>query len=140
MAAFQKFNGFVEAMAEKKHNLGADTLRVMLTNVAPTATDNIKTDITEIAAGNGYAAGGNIATVTSSAQTGGVYRLILADPSTWTATGGPMATFRYAVLYNDTASQDDLIGYWDYGSTVTLADGDSFTVDFDPSNGVLTIA
>lgn len=140
MAAFQKFNGFVEAMAEKKHNLGADTLRVMLTNVAPSATNNIKTDITEIAAGNGYAAGGNIATVTSSAQTGGVYRLILADPSTWTATGGPMATFRYAVLYNDTASQDDLIGYWDYGSTVTLADGDSFTVDFDPSNGVLTIA
>ena len=140
MAAFQKFNGFVEAMAEKKHNLGADTLRVMLTNVAPSATNNIKTDITEIAAGNGYAAGGNIATVTSSAQTGGVYRLILADPSTWTATGGSMATFRYAVLYNDTASQDDLIGYWDYGSTVTLADGDSFTVDFDPSNGVLTIA
>lgn len=140
MAAFQKFNSFVEAMAEQKHNLGSDTLRVMLSNTAPLVTNGIKTDLTEISAGNGYTTGGNIATVTSSAQSSGVYKLVLADPSTWTASGGAMASFRYAVLYNDDATNDELIGYWDYGSTVTLADGDSFTVDFDPANGVLTIA
>ena len=139
MAAFQKFNSFVEALAEKKHDLGSDTLRVMLSNTAPTSTLNIRTDLTEIESGNGYVAGGNIAVVTSSAQSGGVYRLILADPSTWTATGGPMATFRYAILYNDDAINDELIGYWDYGTNVSLNQGDSFTVDFDPSTGILTI-
>jgi len=75
----------------------------------------------------------------SSAQTSGVYKLVLADPSTWTASGGAMGTFRYAVLYNASAGNNELIGFWDYGSEVTLADGDSFTVDFDPSAGVLTI-
>jgi hypothetical protein len=140
MAAFQKFNSFVEALAEQKHDLGGDTLRILLCNTLPLNSHSIKTDLTEISAGNGYVAGGNIATVTSSAQSGGVYKLVLADPSTWTASGGAMASFRYAVLYNDDATNDELIGYWDYGSTVTLAEGDSFTVDFDPANGVLTIA
>jgi hypothetical protein len=139
MATFNKFNAFVESMAEAKHNLQTDTLKVMLTSVAPTSANSVKADLTEIAAGNGYAAGGNSSTVTSSAQTGGVYKLVLADPATWTASGGAIADFRYAVLYNDTAASDDLIGYWDYGSTITLTDGDSFTVDFDPSSGVLTI-
>jgi len=140
MAAFQKFNSFVEAVAESKHDLGADTLKVMLSNTAPSATDNIKTDISEIASGNGYTTGGNSAAVVSSAQTSGIYKLVLADPTTWTASGGAMGTFRYAVLYNTSASNNELIGFWDYGSAVTLADGDSFTVDFDPAAGVLTIA
>jgi len=140
MAAFQKFNSFVEAVAESKHDLGADTLKVMLSNTAPSATDNIKTDISEIASGNGYTTGGNSAAVVSSAQTSGIYKLVLADPTTWTASGGAMGTFRYAVLYNTSAANNELIGFWDYGSAVTLADGDSFTVDFDPAAGVLTIA
>jgi hypothetical protein len=140
MAAFQKFNSFVEAVAESKHDLGADTLKVMLSNTAPSATDNIKTDISEIASGNGYTTGGNTAAVVSSAQTSGIYKLVLADPTTWTASGGAMGTFRYAVLYNTSAANNELIGFWDYGSAVTLADGDSFTVDFDPAAGVLTIA
>ena len=140
MAAFQKFNSFVEAVAESKHDLGADTLKVMLSNTAPSATDNIKTDISEIASGNGYTTGGNSAAVVSSAQTSGIYKLVLADPTTWTASGGAMGTFRYAVLYNTSATNNELIGFWDYGSAVTLADGDSFTVDFDPAAGVLTIA
>jgi hypothetical protein len=140
MAAFQKFNSFVEAVAESKHDLGADTLKVMLSNTAPSATDNIKTDISEIASGNGYTTGGNTAAVVSSAQTSGIYKLVLADPTTWTASGGAMGTFRYAVLYNTSATNNELIGFWDYGSAVTLADGDSFTVDFDPAAGVLTIA
>ena len=140
MAAFNKFNSFVEALAEKVHNLGSDTLKVMLTNTAPVATNTVKANLTEIAAGNGYTAGGNTATVTSSAQTSGTYKLVLGDPATWTATGGSIGPFRYAALYNDTATSDELIGWWDYGSAVTLADGESFAVDFDPTTGVLTLA
>lgn len=140
MAAFNKFNSFVEALAEKVHNLGSDTLKVMLTNTAPVATNTIKANITEITAGNGYTAGGNTASVTSSAQTSGTYKLVLGDPATWTASGGSIGPFQYAVLYNDTATNDELIGWWDYGSAVTLADGESFAVDFDPTTGVLTLA
>ena len=140
MAAFNKFNSFVEALAEKKHNLGSDTLKVMLTSVAPVATNSVKADITEITAGNGYTANGNSASVTSSAQTSGTYKLVLGDPATWTASGGSIGPFQYAVLYNDTATNDELIGWWDYGNAVTLADGESFAVDFDPTTGVLTLA
>ena len=140
MAAFNKFNSFVEAVAEKVHNLGADSLKVMLSNTAPVATNTVKTDITEIAAGNGYTAGGNVASVSSSAQTSGTYKLILSDPATWTATGGSIGPVRYAVLYNDTATNKELIGWWDYGSSVTLATGETFTVDLDQVAGVLTLA
>jgi len=140
MAAFNKFNSFVEALAEKKHDLGADTLKVMLTDTAPVANNTVKADLTEISAGNGYTAGGNTASVTSSAQTSGTYKLVLGDPATWTASGGSIGPFRYAVLYNDTAASDELIGWWDYGSSITLASGESFAVDFDPTTGVLTLA
>ena len=140
MAAFNKFNSFVEALAEKVHNLGSDTLKVMLTNTAPVATDSVKADLTEISAGNGYTAGGNTASVTSSAQTSGTYKLVLGDPATWTASGGSIGPFRYAALYNDTATNKELIGWWDYGSSITLASGESFAVDFDPTTGVLTLA
>lgn len=140
MASFNKFYPFVEALAEKVHDLGSDTLKVMLTNTAPSATNSVKTDITEISAGNGYTAGGNTASVSSSSQTSGTYKLVLADPSTWTASGGSIGPFRYAVLYNDTAASKNLIGWWDYGSSVTLASGEQFTVDFDATTGVLTLA
>ena len=140
MAAFNKFNSFVEALAEKVHNLGSDTLKVMLTNTAPLATNSLKSDITELASGNGYTSGGNTAAVTSSSQTSGTYKLVLGDPSTFTATGGSLGPFRYAVLYNDTATNKELIGWWDYGSSITLASGESFAVDFDPTTGVLTLA
>jgi len=139
MASFNKFNSFVEALAEKAHNLQSDVLKVMLSNTAPSATNAVKTDITEITAGNGYTAGGAQATQVSSAQTTGTYKLVLNDV-TFTAAGGSLATFRYAVLYNDTATNDELIGWWDYGSAVTITNGNSFTVDFDGTNGVLTIA
>ena len=141
MAAFNKFNAFSEDVAEKVHNLGADTLKVMLTNTAPVATNSVKADLTEISAGNGYTAGGTAASITSSSQTSGTYKLVLADV-VFTASGGSMATFRYAVLYNDTPTSpaDPLIGWWDYGSGVTLAAGETFTTDFDPTTGVLTLA
>ena len=139
MATFNKFNSFVEALAEKVHNLGSDTLKVMLTNTAPSAANTVKADITEISAGNGYTAGGTAATISSSAQTSGTYKLVLADV-VFTATGGSIGPFRYAVLYNDTAASDELIAYFDYGSSLTLATGETFTVDFDGSAGVLTLA
>lgn len=139
MAAFNKFNSFVEAIAEKVHNLGADTLKVMLTNSAPIAGNSVKADLTDISAGNGYTAGGTAATISSSAQSSGTYKLVLADV-VFTASGGSIASFRYAVLYNDTATNDELIGWWDYGSSISPASGETFTVDFDATNGVLTIA
>lgn len=139
MAAYNKFRQFVEDMAEKVHNMGGDTLKVMLTNVAPVNTNTVKANLTEIAAGNGYAAGGTAPAITSSAQTAGVYKLVLADV-VFTAAGGSIGPFRYAVLYNDTptAPADPLIAWWDYGSNLTLAAGETFTVDFSATNGVLT--
>ena len=138
MATFNKFDSFVEALAEKVHNLGADTLKVMLTNSAPSASNTVKANITEISAGNGYTAGGTQATISSSAQTSGTYKLVLADV-VFTASGA-VGPFRYAVLYNDTATNDELIAYADYGSSVSLANGETFTVDFDAVNGALQIA
>jgi len=141
MATFNKFNAFVEHLAEKVHNLGADTLKVMLTNSAPIATNSVKADLTEISAGNGYSAGGGTPAITSSLQTTGTYKLILAD-HVFNASGGAIGPFRYVVLYNDTPTSpaDPLIGWYDYGSSISLADGESFTVDFDGAAGVITIA
>lgn len=138
MATFNKVNSFVEAVAEKVHNLGSDSLKVMLTNSAPLATNTVKANLTDISAGNGYTAGGTAAGITSSAQTSGTYKLVLADV-VFTASGGSIGPFRYAALYNDTAASKELIGWYDYGSSITLADGEVFTVDFDPSTGVLTL-
>lgn len=141
MATFNKFNAFVEHLAEKVHNLGADTLKVMLVLTAPTSSNSVKADLTEISAGNGYTAGGTATTITSSAQTSGTYKLVVADV-VFTASGGSIGPFRYPVLYNDTPTSpaDPLVGYWDYGSNVTLASGETFTWDADPTNGVLTLA
>lgn len=140
MATFNKFNAFVENVAEKVHNLGSDTLKVALTNTAPAAANSVFADLTEISAGNGYTAGGTAATISASAQSSGTYKLTLADV-VFTASGGSIGPFRYVVLYNDTPTSpaDPLIGYWDYGSSVTLAAGETFTVDFNAS-GVLTLA
>jgi hypothetical protein len=141
MAAFNKFNQFTEDLAKKVHDLSADTIKVMLTNTAPAATNAVLADITEISAGNGYTAGGNAAGQVSCAQTSGVLKLVLSNPTAWTASGGSIGPFRYVVLYNDTpvAPADPLIGWFDYGSAVTLADGEQFQVSFDGTNGVLTI-
>lgn len=143
MASFNKFNQFVEDLAKKVHSLNADTLKVMLSNAAPNAsTHAVRADVTELSTANGYTSGGNTAAFTSGAQTSGTYKLILADPTAWTASGGTIGPFRYAILYNDTPTSpaDPLIGYWDYGASITLAIGETFTVDLDGTNGVLTLA
>lgn len=138
MASFNKFNSFVEAVAEKVHNLGSDTLKYALTNTAPVAANTQLSDITQVANGGGYTTGGATITTTSSAQTSGTYKLVLADV-TFTATTG-FGPFRYVVLYNSTASNSEVIGWYDYGSSITLGASETFTVDADPSTGVLTIA
>lgn len=136
MATLVLFNSFKEAVFEKVHNLGSDTLKVALTNSAPAAANTVLADITQIANGNGYTTGGSALTVSSSSQSSGTYKLVVAD-LTFTASGGTMGTFRYAVYFNDTATNKELIGYVDYGSAVSLLDGQQFTLDHDPTNGLL---
>lgn len=136
MATFTKFQPFVEALAEKVHNLGSDQIAVALTNTAPNATDATLSQITEISYTN--CSTRNVTTSTS-AQTSGTYKLVLTD-LVLTASGGTVGPFRYVVLYNDTTASDNLIGYYDYGSNLTLNSGETLTIDFDGSNGVLTIA
>ena len=141
MADFIRFDVLTEHLAEEVHNLEADTLKVMLTDTAPVIGNTVKADLVEITAGNGYTAGGAVAPVVSAARTGGVWKLVLADV-VFTASGGSIGPFRYVVLYNDTPTDpaDPLIGWWDYNSSITLADGETLTVDFDPDTGVLQIS
>lgn len=135
MATFTKFNSFVEALAEKAHNLGSDTLTVALTNSAPSAANTVLADITEISYTN---CSTRAITTSTSAQTSGTYKLVLTD-LVLTASGA-VGPFRYVVIYNDTSTSDQLICYFDYGSAVTLANTDTFTIDFDATNGLLQIA
>ena len=134
MATFNKFNSFTEALAEKVHNLGSDTLKVALTNSAPVATNTQLSNITEISYTN--ISSRNL-TVSSSAQTSGTYKLVIAD-LVLTASGS-VGPFRYVVIYNDTATNDELIAWYDYGSSITLANTDTFTLDFDGTNGLLQL-
>src|SRR5208337_4794108 len=134
--AFNKFNGFVVSVGSALINLPSDALKVMLCDVAPVAANNKNTDLTEIAAGNGYVAGGAAAAFVSWAQSGGLATLKLTAP-TFTASGGSMASFRYIVLYDSTTGY--LIGWWDWGSEVVLPNGGQFTPTFDATNGVLTL-
>jgi hypothetical protein len=145
MPAFNKFQATVLHLASGVHQLqtgSSHVLKVYLSNTAPNAaTHAVRADLAEISAGSGYTAGGNTCTLTSGAQTGGTFKLTLADPPTWTATGGSIGPFRYAVLYNDTPTSpaDPLLGWWDYGSALTLASGETFTVDLDQAGGTLTL-
>jgi len=136
MATFTKINSFVEFLAEKRINLGSDQLVIALTNTAHTSTWDELADLTQVAYTN--LSSRNI-TTTSSAQTAGTYKLTLTD-LVLTSSGGTTGPFQYIYVYDDTATNDDLIAYYDYGSAITLQDGDTFTINFDDSNGFLTIA
>lgn len=134
-SSFNKFNSFTKAIAEKVHNLGADTLEIALTNTAPVNTNTILANITQISYTNLNA---RTVTVSGSSQTSGVYKLTITD-KTLTSTGGSTGPFRYVVLFNQTATNDEVIGWYDYGSSITLGDGESLLLNFDDANGVLTI-
>ena len=144
MATFTKINDFTEDLAEKVHNLGSDTLTVALSNTAPasessnpTADGNgVLANVTQISYTN---CSTRAITTSTSAQTSGTYKLVLAD-LVLTASGGTVGPFRYAYVYNDTATNDELIAYYDYGSSITLNDTETLTVDFDGTNGFLQIA
>ncbi len=140
MAAFNKFNCFVEDMAEEVHNLGSDTLKIALTNTAPVATQTVFEPVTlhpPPAAANGYTTGGSAVTITASSQTAGLYKLVGNDV-VFTATAGGIGPLRYAILYNDSSAADSLIGWWDYASSITLLDTETLTVDLDQTNRILT--
>lgn len=140
MATWNKINSFVEHLAEKVHNLGADALVVALCAAAnaPVATNTVLADLTQISYTN---LSSRALSVSSSAQTSGTYKLVVSD-LVLTASGGSVAAFRYIVPYNDTPTSpaDPLLGWYDYGSALTLADGETLTLDFDGTNGMLQLA
>lgn len=140
MASYNKFNDFSEQLIRGVHDWDAHTFKVLLTNTAPVASNAVKADLTEITAGSGYTAGGTATTITISETSGTT--TVQGSQVVFTASGGSIGAFRYAVLYNDSATSDNLVAWWDYGSAVTLADGESFTVKFnnaDPGT-ILTLA
>jgi hypothetical protein len=139
MAAFVKYNSFVDELGKAGHNLSTAVFKAALTNTAPAATDTVWAAGTQIPPTNtnGYTATGNTLTTTSFTTTAGVAKLILVD-TVFTASGGTLGPFQYVILYNSSAS-NKLVGNYNYGSSITLADTETFTVDFDGANGVLTI-
>jgi len=141
MAAFNKFEQFVEDLGLKIHDFRAagDTLKCYLSNAVPSASgDGVKVDLAEISAGNGYSAGGDDVQNDQS-ETGGVLTVTGVD-IVITASGGAIGPFQFVVLYNDTATSpaDPLIGWWDYGSALTLLDTETFTIDFGASMFTIT--
>jgi hypothetical protein len=146
LASYNKFNAFVNNLADGAFNFASDTLKILLTNTLPVATNSVYGDISagEVANGGGYTTGGATCMLVSSSQTSGTYKLVISAASpTWTGSGSGMGPFRYVVLYdssNTSVVNKGLIGWWDYGSSISLNSGDQFTVAFDGTNGVLQLA
>lgn len=135
MASFNKFNSFITEVAAGSHagalNAATDTLVVYLSNATPSAADDdVKADLAEISTGNGYT--GPLDIENGASQTGDTITVTATD-KTVTADGGPVGPFQYAVIANDDTTGDMLVGWYDYGEEVTLADGESFTIDFGAS-------
>lgn len=134
---FIKFNKTLEALWEAKINVAADTLKFALTNTAPTPASNtgflpgtLHPPPAEV---NGYTEGGHAATIASHAESGGTFTLGCTTDVVITATAGGIGPFRYVILYDDTAANDQLLSYYDYGSSITLAAGETFTIDVTAS-------
>jgi hypothetical protein len=142
MAAYNKFNDFSEQLANGVQNFATDVYKVALSNTAPVATNTILSNITQISAGNGYTSGGSTTTITLAEVTGTT--TVSGTQVVFTASGGSIGPFRYVVLYNDTTTSPSkpLVAWWDYGSSITLADGETFTVKFSNTSpgAIFTLA
>lgn len=130
-SAWNKFNDFSEQLVRGVHDFDANTFKVVLTNSAPTAANTILTDITQIANGGGYTTGGETTTITISETSGTT--TVSGTEIVWTGTGAGFGPFRYAVLYNDstTSPTDALIAWFDYGSSISVAASETFTLKFN---------
>lgn len=137
MASYNKFQDYVEQVNKGVHIWSSHTFKAMLTNSAPVATNTVAANITDIAAGNGYTAAGMTLDTVTLTETTGTAKVTIAD-EVLTASGGSIGPFRYVVIYNDTATSpaDALVCWYDYGSSITLADTETFTIDFDATNGL----
>jgi len=146
MAVFNKLNGFVEHLGDGVHNLGSDQLRLALSNVAPTSETNPPTlntancvlaNVTQITY-TGLST--RDLTTTSATQSSGLFKVVVSDLTL--SSSGTVGPFRYIYVFNDTPTfpADPLIGYYDYGASLTLSNGESLTVDFDQINGLLTVS
>lgn len=136
-SSFTFFENFKERMAKGEFNLHTDTLKIYLSNATPsTSADDVKADLAEITAENGYTAGG-VDTQNTVSETAGVASIIGVDVVI-TASGGTFGPFRYVVLYDDTHASDALVGWWDYASAITPNAPDTFTTDFGSSMFTLT--
>jgi len=138
VASFNKFNLFTQDVCQGVHNFksGGATYKVMLTNTAPVATNHLYGDISgnEVANGGGYTTGGASSAMSDSSASG--IEKVLATNVTWTGSGGGMGPFRYAVIYLSSDSNKELVCWFDYGSSISLNSGDTFTVSFDGANGL----
>lgn len=131
MAAFNKFNAFVLDVASAKHQMQTGTAqvyKVYLTNTPPVATNTVYNTPADLSTANGYTAGGTTIGTITGAQASGTFSFSGGTNPAWTASGGSIAAFQYAVLYNSTSGTLPLIGWWDYGAAVTLTNGNTFTV------------
>lgn len=136
MATFVKFECYSEDLGKGVHNFSAHTFKIYLSNAAPNAaTNTVKANIAEIASGNGYTSGGH--SITPTFNRSGAVSTVGATDITLTASGGSIGPFQYVILYNDSSASDSLIGYWAYPSSITVAVGENFVIDF--ATGVLTI-
>ena len=131
-ASYVKYTAAIEPLFEQI-NSGTDAWKVALASAVNIADTTFTAGTTDLATAGGYTAGGNTTTITSAAQTSGTYKLVLASPTAWTATGAGF-TFRYAILWNSTNSIP--VAYWDYGSSQAVAAGETVTVTLDATNGV----
>ena len=134
MATFNKFNSWVEFLTEGA-NVGTDSFVVFLTNTAPSASNSVLADITEVSYTN---LSSRTLTTASASQSGGVQKVVFND-LVLTSTGGSTGPFRYIGYCDDTLASDPLVGWYDYGSSITLADGEFITIDFDGTNGAFTV-
>jgi len=131
MATYNKFQDFSEQLVNGVQNFLTDSFKIALSNTLPVNTNTILANITQISAGNGYTSGGTATTIAISESAGTT--TVTGTQVVFTASGGSIGPFRYAVLYNDTTASPakPLVAWWDYGSAVTLNDTDTFTVKFD---------